>query len=136
MGWWKKFWRNYCGFPLPATNLKYKIVRIKRMKTATVKVTWKKSLSIDVIRQRILIQKLTNNGYVSFLNIELPIDVQEYYFKGDEKETFSVNVLTSDGVWETNSETLQIYIPDLSLPAPATNLTWTITNVEEKTPEY
>lgn len=139
---WRKYIRKYwCPVPLPANHLRYRIIRIYRdMKTAKIRVTWKKSVSTDVIGQRVEISRLKIGSgdpvYEDYQKVELPVDIEQYDFTGDEKETFLVNIVTSDGTWEAKSGSLQIVVPDLSVPAPATGLGWSIVEVIEKLPEY
>lgn len=113
------------------------------MKTAKIRVTWKKSVSSDIIGQRVEITRLNaykvgvvDPVYEDYQKVELPVDIEQYDFTADEKETFLVNIVSSDGTWEAKSASLQIVVPDLSVPAPATGLGWSIVEVIEKLPEY
>lgn len=125
--WWRRF-RLHAFRPFPPTHIKWEI----KMKTATILVTWKKSVSTDIKMQYLKL----------FLNVEeateyaLFPNVESFEFKADEGETVHIELVACDETFDSAAATLDFVVPDLEVPAAPTGLAWTITKVEDKLPEY
>lgn len=97
-------------------------------KVADVKLTWKKSPSLDIASQVIV---LSVNG-VSETDIELSPGLESYTgeFQANSTVTFSISSFDSEGnVAASESHTFQI--GDLELPLPATDLFHEFVGVRE-----
>jgi len=102
------------------------------MKTATIKLDWKKSRSTDIKAQYldIFLNSEAATEYVLFP------DVESFEFKADEGDRVHVELSAYDGTFDSEVVTLDFVVPDLEAPQPPTALNWTIIAVEDKLPEY
>ncbi len=103
------------------------------MKRADILLTWKKSVSLDVVQQYLRVY--INEDYLD--TVLLP--TVESYQVGNlaEKDRIHVELWAWDGTFQSEKAILDFNIPDLTVPAPPTKMEWKITKVtDDGTPEY
>lgn len=103
------------------------------MKKADILLTWKKSVSTDVVEQ--LLRIYVNEEYS---DNSLASSVEAFLVEGlSEKDRVHVELWSFDGTFPSEKATLDFIVPDLSVPAAPTNLEWTINKVtDDGLPEY
>lgn len=103
------------------------------MKRADVLLTWKKSVSLDIVQQYIRVY--INEEY---FDTTLAASVESYQVGNlTEKDRIHVELWAWDGTFQSEKATLDFDVPDLSVPAAPTKLEWTINKVvDDGTPEY
>lgn len=103
------------------------------MNKAEILLTWKKSVSVDVVQQFLRIY--INDDYA---DVVLSPDAEAYNIGGlSAGDSIYVELWCYDGLFVSEKTVIEFEIPDLAPPKAPTDLTWTITSVEDDgTPEY
>lgn len=116
--------------PLQPTCLEWSIVDMKK---AEILLTWKKSVSIDVVEQ--FLRVYINDEYQ---DSALQASVESFLIGNlSERDRVHVELWSYDGTYSSEKATLDFTVPDLSLPSPPTNLDWKINKVtDDGLPEY
>ena len=120
----------------PITNLSWEL----NMKQATIKLTWTPSVSPDVDEQLLYIKStpgdelVDNPGAIELEDVLTP-GVSEYEFSAIEGDVVHVELMANDGVNDSEVAVLDFTVPDLSAPAPPTNLAFEIISVVDIEPE-
>ena len=130
----KSWWTKLVGFltrkaPKVPTKLDWRL----DMRRAEILLTWKKSVSVDVVQQFLRIY--INDDYA---DVTLDAYVEAYTIGGlSAYDNVYVELWSYDGTFVSSKTILEFVLPDLTPPAAPTELTWTISKVEDDgLPEY
>ena len=107
--------------PLPATGLYFLAQKGKDMAAAKVTVAWTPSASPGIQTQKLT---LTVNGAAQPL-VSLAGGIATYTFMANEKDTIDASLVENDGVLDSAALTGSYTVPEVTPPAPATNLVFT-----------
>lgn len=94
-------------------------------KRAKVILSWQKSISTDVVSQKV---EVLLNGQ-PFISTELSQNAQEFAFEIPEKQLVHVEITAFDGTNSSIPAVLVFEVGDLTAPAPPTNLTYEIVEI-------
>ena len=96
------------------------------MRVAIVRLTWLRSVSDDVVEQRLVV-----NGNVDGVVVLAP-SVEQYDIRVSEKETVSVALTAFDGKFESDAVVLDYAVGDLTKPQSPTGLFAEVIEVVEE----
>jgi hypothetical protein len=116
----------FCGEenkPEPVTNLLWRY----DMANATVKLTWVKSVSTNVLKQVLTVKK----GEETAVDTELAPDVQEALVVDVSENVLVTASVVVENTWGVKSvpATVTFTLTDI-VPAPVTDLTYTVVEVK------
>lgn len=96
-------------------------------KKAKVLLEWSKSISTDVVEQRL--QIVLSNESVPIVGEVLPASLEQYEFVVPEKRMVHVELRAYDGTNTSDPAVLDFEIGDLTAPQPPEGLVYTVLEV-------
>jgi hypothetical protein len=112
--------------PKPVTNITFQVMEINDMKQATVKLLWVKSVSTDVVSQRLTYII----GDADPVIVDLPASVEEFApLTVPEKTAVHAELYPTDGTNSGDVATLDFTLGDLTKPEPITGFGYEVVEV-------